>query len=116
MSREQIEEMARIICGSYNNNICVFNHEPCDWNCSAKGNAKQLYEKGYRKATEVAREIFEEIDKKVKASLTIYLEEINKEHTKDTPLYDRCSGIVFALRNTEDFLAELKKKYTEEKE
>jgi hypothetical protein len=64
--------------------------------------------------SEVAGEIFEEIEKKVKVSLTVYLEEINKEHIKDTPLYDRCSGIVFALRNAEDFLAKLKKKYTGE--
>lgn len=61
----------------------------------------------------LAREIFEELEKKVKRSIAIYLEEINKEHIKDTPLYDRCSGIIFALRNLEDFLAELKKKYTE---
>ena len=62
---------------------------------------------------EVAREIFEEIEKKVKASITVHLEEINKEHIIDTPLYDRHSGIVFALRRVEDFIAELKKKYTE---
>ncbi len=73
--------------------------------------AEALYNAGYRKSKDVAREIFEEIERKVKASITIHLEEINKEHIKDTPLYDRCSGIVFALRNAEDFLAELKKKY-----
>ena len=65
--------------------------------------------------SEVAREIFAEIEKKIKTSITNFLEEINKEHIQDTPLYDRCSGAVFALRNIEDFLAELKKKYTEEK-
>ena len=63
--------------------------------------------------SEVAREIFEEIEKKIKTSITNFLEEINKEYIQDTPLYDRCSGVVFALRNIEDFLAELKKKYTE---
>lgn len=62
---------------------------------------------------EVAREIFEEIEKKVKSSLTIHLEEINKEHIKDTPLYDRHSGIIFALKGMDDFITELKKKYTE---
>ena len=62
---------------------------------------------------EVAREIFEEIERKVKASITIHLEEINKEHIKDTPLYDRHSGILFALQDMDDFIAELKKKYTE---
>lgn len=67
---------------------------------------------GYK---ECAREIFEEIEKKVKASITIHLEEINKEHIKDTPLYDRHSGILFALQGMNDFIAEFKKKYTEGK-
>ncbi len=62
---------------------------------------------------ETVERIFEEIEKKVKRSVAIYMEEINKEHIKDTPLYDRCSGSIFALRNLEDFLAELKKKDTE---
>jgi hypothetical protein len=64
--------------------------------------------------SEVER-IFEEIEKKVKASLTIHLEEINKEHIKDTPLYDRHSGIIFAMQGMDDFIVEFKKKYTEEK-
>ena len=60
-------------------------------------------------------EIFEEIDKKIKASITIHLEEINKEYIVDTPLYDRHSGILFALQRMDDFIAELKKKHAEEK-
>lgn len=64
MNKEkQIEEMARIICSSHNNNACVFNHEPCDFKCSANGEAIKLYNAGYRKASDVAREIFEEIDR-----------------------------------------------------
>jgi hypothetical protein len=62
---------------------------------------------------EVAREIFEDIERKIKALLTLHLEEINKEYIKDTPLYDRHSGIIFALQGMADFIAELKKKYTE---
>jgi hypothetical protein len=71
------------------------------------------YDKLENAKTEVARKIFEEIEQKVKASITIHLEEINKEHIKDTPLYDRHSGIIFALQCMDDFIAELKKKYTE---
>ena len=63
--------------------------------------------------SEVAREIFEEIEKKVRASITVHLEEINKEYIQDTPLYDRHSGIIFAMQGMDDFIAELKKKYTE---
>lgn len=112
MSKEKIEEMAKATMKH-----CKIDNQcgSCHWSTCNKCLSEVLYNAGYRKADEFAREIFEEIDKKVKASLTIYLEEINKEHIKDTPLYDRCSGIVFALRNTEDFLAELKKKYTGEK-
>lgn len=73
--------------------------------------ADLLVNKGYRKQSDVAREIFEEIEKKVKASIVIYFEDMNKEHIKDTPLYDRCSGSVFAFKNMEDFLAQLKKKW-----
>lgn len=54
---KQIEEMAKIICGSHNNGACVFNHEPCDLNCSANGEAIKLYDSGYRKASEVITEI-----------------------------------------------------------
>jgi hypothetical protein len=64
--------------------------------------------------SEVAREIFEEIERKVKSLLTLHLEEINKEYIRDTPLYDRHSGIIFALQGMDDFIAELKKKYTED--
>ena len=69
-----------------------------------------------RLASDVAREIFAEIEKKVKMSIITHLEELNKEHIIDTPLYDRHSGIIFALRSVEDYLAELKKKYESEKD
>ncbi len=91
MSRDkQIEEMAKIICGSHNNGACVFNHEPCDLECSANGEAKKLYDSGYRKASEVAREIFEEVERVVNFALCVDITEWSA-------------------------FAELKKKYTEEK-
>jgi hypothetical protein len=99
-SNKQIEKMAKVIENKTKLSIII-----------STAIAEVLTVEGYRKASDVAREIFEEVDKKVKASLTIHLEEINKEHIKDTPLYDRHSGIIFALRQIEDFLAELKKKY-----
>jgi hypothetical protein len=73
----------------------------------------QLTEARRKTEVEVAREIFEDIERKIKALLTLHLEEINKEYIKDTPLYDRHSGIIFALQGMADFIAELKKKYTE---
>ena len=55
--------------------------------------AKELYAKGYRKASEVAREIFEEIDKIINA---------------------RCVQVEISERKMIAEIAELKKKYTEE--
>lgn len=57
---KQIEEMARDICrvkGSCND-VC----KPLD-DCRAFKYAQRAYEKGYRKASDVASEIFEEIEK-----------------------------------------------------
>ena len=108
---EQIQEMARFI-----HNLCTDIPDSISQHCKltcAECKARYAYSKGYRKASEVAREIFEEIEKKVKMSIAIHLEELNKELIIDTPLYDRHSGIIFALRGAEDYLAELKKKYTE---
>ena len=56
---------------------------------------------------DVAREIFEEIEVRVKLSLELHLEALNTD-------YDWHSGIVFILRKIDAFIAELKKKYTEE--
>lgn len=59
MSREkQIKEIARVLCDA---------HEPCSkcvWGkCDVEHIAIRLYEAGYRKQSEVAKEIFEEIEK-----------------------------------------------------
>ena len=60
MNKEkQIEEMARLICLSYNTDAC----KKCDDSdfCSVKDEAQRLYTAGYRKADEVAREIFADL-------------------------------------------------------
>ena len=62
MSKEkQIEEMACAMCG--NNKICVGEGvERCIIYPEKWRNANKLYNAGYRKSQEVAREIFEEIN------------------------------------------------------
>ena len=86
---KQIEEMAKI-CHFYDDGICHLCEEllvSCDRKCDLAILVENLYNAGYRKSTEVAREIFEEI----------------------WYVGDTINGIV--LSPTE--FAELKKKYTE---
>jgi adenine-specific DNA glycosylase len=96
MSREkQIEEMAETICRREldpNCSTCYFNKDCRDYLV-----AKKLYNAGYRKQTEVAREIFAEIER-------ILL--LNKV------CFD--SGIYYE-QDVEWDIAELKMKYTEDK-
>ena len=96
MSREkQIEEMARVIhkadenCSEYfpiSMSECLGKHGRFRTNA-----AVELYNAGYQKQSEVAREIFEEIDKVI------------KEHSQGYC----CDWYLYEL------IAELKKKYTE---
>ena len=66
MNKEkQIEEMARSSCSIYdkNNTTTPCGGEMlCDFNCTQYNTCKVLYENGYRKASDVARELFEEIE------------------------------------------------------
>ena len=62
--------------------------------CFGSGEAECIYNAGYRKSSDVAREIFEEIEASAKVK------------------YWRGGGLVVFEVNGEDF-AELKKKYTE---
>ena len=70
---KQIEEMAKEICSEYD---CVIPCQSCAYygyeNCRDVKSAEKLYTAGYRKSEEVAREIFEEIDKRFEALLKFY--------------------------------------------
>ena len=92
MDREkQIEEIAVILTdGGCTKCNCDENGK---FNCLPMYNAELLYNAGYRKQSEVAKEIFEEIDN------IIY-------NLRDSPFYSS-SDAVYEL-------TELKKKYTEE--
>ena len=90
----QIEEMAKIMCNCYDSGNCKMHGNLCDLKCISGFNALGLYNAGYRKASDVAREIFEEIEASAKVK------------------YWRGGGLVVFEVDGEDF-AELKKKYTE---
>lgn len=75
--------------------------------------AETIYGKGYRKASEVAREIFAEIDN------LLYQDERDYDDLMDSEVvaeiyqeYLACSNYICGARKA---IAELKKKYTEEK-
>ena len=95
MNRErQIEEMAVILTdGGCTKCNCDENGK---FNCLPMYNAELLYNAGYRKQSEVAREIFDEIENKKR---------FLQDHAGNI-------GIVVTLQD----ITELKKKYTERKE
>lgn len=78
--------------------------------------AKGLYEQGYRKQSEVVREIFEEIRREIKAALksnyNAKQERVEKQIPDDFVSY-MCEGKIAALRGIDDFIDELEQKYTE---
>ena len=88
---KQIEEIVKVMCGGCPDNkecmYCLY----ADWY-----NAEALYNAGYRKQSEVTREIFEEI----KDCMSCF------EDDDDGYLLKKCEF--------EFFMRELEKKYTEE--
>jgi hypothetical protein len=78
--------------------------------------AKYLVEKkGYRKQSEVAREIFAEIEKEIiaalKSNFDIYAEQLDKQNPYMEELVQCVKGKIAALRGIQGFIEELKKKY-----
>ena len=87
MSKEQIEEMALTICKNRmvadEDDVCrkCKSHEDCLYQDIACG----LYRSGYRKQSEVAREIFEEIEKRL--AMYAHIHRYAKEAYKVTEEY-----------------------------
>ena len=109
MSRDkQIEEMAKTVCHLDRTcDECMTSFE-----CKAMMYAKRFYNAGYRKASEVAREIFAEIEE-------IRLRQIRKSdffRNGSTEEMERkfYEGAEWGLRQLSHWFAELKKKYTED--
>ena len=105
MSRDkQIEEMAKIICRSNRDGICGYDGHHCDFNCGNYQLATIFYNAGYRKSTDVAEEIFAEIEKTFKECLW-FLE----NHPSDYPRMDRTKINVYKYNL--QYIAEIKNKY-----
>ena len=120
MSRDkQIIEMARDVCCA---KIC---HKKARENCIGIGDcpksrevAEYLYNADYRKASDVAREIFEEIEKEIKLALEINKEEKDKLINSffSFSLLRSLDSKIEVLQAASKFIAELKKKYESEGE
>ena len=122
---KQIEEMAKVMnecCNRYDeqgNHLgnkcfececwCDTNHICCSYN---RKEAEALYNAGYRKASEVAEEIFEEIDDLLYKDERDYDDLMESETVSEIyQEYLACSNYIYGTRKA---IAKLKKKYTEE--
>ena len=63
MNRE-IEELAHNMCEYYYEGTCYLDKMLCDCKCATFTDAQNLYWRGYRKSTDVARKIFAELEQK----------------------------------------------------
>ena len=63
--KNAIDEMARVWCPFPERDTC----DGCVEGCYEIGKSEMLYNAGYRKASEVAREIFEEIEEGIKSAV-----------------------------------------------
>ena len=117
---KQIEEMAKVLSGLCCTNKCknckYFYNKYDDVGCVDMNFAEKLYSKGYRKASDVAREIFEEIEEEIKLALeSNYKAEAERMKKPIVDMADEflgwVDGKITALRGIEGFIAELKKKY-----
>lgn len=109
-SDKQIEEMYKDVYEAINHNRVIDVTHDCYIDVNTIGLTKELYDDGYRKASEVAREIFEEIDK-------IFRQQFEKcsENTELKLLEPLCQAERFVINEMWHEVAELKKKYTEER-
>ena len=108
MSREkQIEEMAKLLCST----CAETNEEDCEKFEGVCGicDATRLYNAGYRKASDVAEEIFGEIER---AFFKHYDEQVT--YSSPTLPYHSREAVGFSLNVLFMGIEELKKKYTEE--
>ena len=115
---EAVEEMATAIrpimvkcskCEYYNDGSC---HKPFDMGCDINedilNECDAFYEKCYRKASDVAREIFEEIENALDLLRKGIAEGRKNDGIKYQQLHD---GRILSLEGIGYFTAELKKKY-----
>jgi hypothetical protein len=112
MSRDkQIEKMAKVLCGDYGEcKKCTLSNPECENPCMIREDCEMLYNQGYRKASDVAREIFEEIERFLYMHFRFCKEEIGNDDT------EYVKGRLELNTQIQNLIAELKKKYESEKD
>ena len=108
---KQIEEMAHIICErDADGDICTLDSEKCDCKCTSGSIAELLYERGYRKFSDILNkmeewhEYYEELYQTAKATIR---EEVVTEIISDIEQAIMAHGTNYALKRLE----EIKKGY-----
>ena len=104
MSKKQIEEMAKVLIDYTKKKNIMASH------IILEDYAEELYNAGYRKATDVAEEIFAEIEKKI-ASME-YKVRTSRKTVKVEELIDQMNWLLHKVVPEE--IAKLKKKHTED--
>lgn len=111
---KQIEEIAKHCCFPCEmecNGECIERKNPCECYI-ALTTAEELYNAGYRRQDEVAREIFtqleEEIEPLLEKNYRLYTKYLNEQ---DSQTVLRFGGKIDALRGIYCFIEDLKKKY-----
>ena len=109
---KQIEKMAKVI-GDADQRCYEMDCDDCPLHdtelglCKEKFNATELYNAGYRKASDVAREIFEEIEEGIKSAIAAL------QFSSDLSLYRKAkhdaysSTLCFIKTLEERFLGEI---------
>lgn len=103
MNKEkQIEEIAHILCGMENScDECIFDKVKC----YERLDAEQIYNAGYRKATDIVKEIFKELES------VFYL----ASYTVQRPMGSLTTKTVEGIHMRNEDYHTIKKKYTQEK-
>ena len=109
---KQIEEMYKDVYEAIEHNSVIDITHGGYIGINTDGLTKELYDDGYRKSTEVAREIFEEIDSLLESDENDFdnvFEDARNEGDSTVSL--ALSNYVYGIRK---MFAELKKKYMED--
>lgn len=108
---KQIEEMVKYVP----RNITAYDGNPRGLQLYIEQRiniAEALYNAGYRRQDEVAKDIFTQLEEEIEAELKINYRLYEKYlNGQDTPTIQRFGGKIDALRGIQDFIEELKKKY-----
>ena len=113
---EQIEEMEKVI------NCAVFADFRDGHGVCIKTISEHLYNADYRKASDVAKEIFDTLHKEIvdamKNNIAVRIERVEKYGVNpyDDPICMACTAKNFALDGIDCFIASQRKKYESEGE